>query len=259
VENTYIKNPHLDGHSFFLPGNSTGVLLLHGFTATTVEMQPLARSLNARGFTVAGPLLPGHGTRIEDINRCRWQDWSNYATEAYQSLKEKCSVVFVGGESMGGLISLFLASQFPEIAGVMLFAPALSIPGIRKAYLAAPFVRFTQKRYIHSQSEDFLPWQGYTVVPIRALIQVHKLQKEIRRRLPMIQQPVMICQGRKDTTIDPQSSQTVYDTIGSIQKDIYWFDQAGHCIVLDSVLDQIAQLSFNFIQKNTQENDSKSC
>ena len=65
--NNYMKNPQLDGEDFFVQGNSTGILLIHGFTATTTEVRLLAENLHHVGFTVAGPLLPGHGTHPEDL------------------------------------------------------------------------------------------------------------------------------------------------------------------------------------------------
>ena len=36
-EEGYILNPELEGGSFFWKGGETGVLLLHGLTATTAE------------------------------------------------------------------------------------------------------------------------------------------------------------------------------------------------------------------------------
>ena len=57
-----IFNPELEGGSFFWKGGGTGVLLLHGLTATTAEVRPLAKCLLVEGYTVSGILLPGHGT-----------------------------------------------------------------------------------------------------------------------------------------------------------------------------------------------------
>jgi hypothetical protein len=106
---SYLQNPHLEGESFTWQASPVGVLLLHGFTATTSEVRPLARLLHEHGYTASGPLLPGFGTTPEDANRTRWEHWVEAATLAYQSLSKDCSSVFVGGESMGGL----LASTWP--------------------------------------------------------------------------------------------------------------------------------------------------
>ena len=72
--NSNLKNPHMEGDSFLWEAGPVGIVLSHGFTATTTEVRLLAKALHEKGYTVAGPLLPGHGTRYQDMNRCRWQD-----------------------------------------------------------------------------------------------------------------------------------------------------------------------------------------
>ena len=63
-------------------GGSNGVLVLHGFTGNPQSMRPLAEALAAAGFTVDLPLLPGHGTALEDMVPTRFDDWSG-AAEAH--------------------------------------------------------------------------------------------------------------------------------------------------------------------------------
>jgi hypothetical protein len=60
--NSALQNPHLEGDSFTWESGPLGILLLHGFTATTAEVRPLAKLLHQDGYTVSGPLLPGFGT-----------------------------------------------------------------------------------------------------------------------------------------------------------------------------------------------------
>jgi Esterase/lipase len=60
------QNPQLKGKSIYWPGNATGVLLIHGFTATTAEVRLLADAFKKQGLTVSAPLLPGHGTSPQD-------------------------------------------------------------------------------------------------------------------------------------------------------------------------------------------------
>src|SRR5512134_2949565 len=118
-----MQNPQLEGGAFLWSAGRTGVLLIHGFTATTAEVRPLAKVLRQNGYTVAGPLLPGHGTTPEQANRARWQQWVAAGEAAYRQLAGRCDQVVVGGESMGGLIALYLAAQHPEVAAVLAYAP----------------------------------------------------------------------------------------------------------------------------------------
>ena len=67
-EESFLLNPELEGGSFFWKGGETGVLLLHGLTATTAEVRPLAKRLFNEGYTVSGILLPGHGSTPENLS-----------------------------------------------------------------------------------------------------------------------------------------------------------------------------------------------
>ena len=49
------------------------MLVVHGFTGNPQSMRPLAEALAAAGHTVSLPLLPGHGTRVEDMLPTRWE------------------------------------------------------------------------------------------------------------------------------------------------------------------------------------------
>ena len=167
MDTSQLFNPHLEGGPFFWEAGPVGVFLSHGFTATCAEARPLAKRLHADGFSVAGPLLPGHGSVPQDLNRVCWQDWARAGEETYQQLKMRCERVFVGGESMGAVLALYLASQHPEAAGVLAFAPALKLNlrtiDLLKLRLLAPFVRWVPKQSLDGSTN----WQGYPVNPLK--------------------------------------------------------------------------------------------
>ena len=48
-------------------GGSTGVLVLHGFTGSPFSVRALAEAMANAGHSVEMPLLPGHGTVVEDM------------------------------------------------------------------------------------------------------------------------------------------------------------------------------------------------
>jgi carboxylesterase len=117
-------------------------------------VRPLGRHLHEAGYTVAGPLLPGHGTRPEDLNRVSWQDWVGATEEVYQKLSARCQSVFLGGESMGAVLALYLASQHAT-AGVLTYAPAiklnLSLWDRIRLHLLAPLIPWWTKTDWKSQ------------------------------------------------------------------------------------------------------------
>jgi len=104
---------------FFFEGNEVGVALFHGFTATTTEVRLLAEYLRGFGYTLSAPLLPGHGTEPADLNQTTWINWYEAAESAYLGLRERCSKVFVCGESMGALLALLIASRYEKVSGVI--------------------------------------------------------------------------------------------------------------------------------------------
>lgn len=243
------QNPESEGGSFFWPGRNdkhTAILLFHGFTATTVEVRPLASFFHTLGYHVSGPLLPGHGVSPEELNRVNYQDWIDKAEFAYQQLAGQYEKVFVCGESMGGLLTLWLASEHPEINGIMVFAPALKIPNLWLSGLLWPFIKFRLKNNVDLSS----PWQGFNVVPMRAASQLFRLQRKIRNKLSDVRVPLMVFQGKLDVTIDPMGAVDVLEKVSTDDKEMVWLEESSHCILLDRQLDLVQKLSLDFISKN---------
>lgn len=224
---------------------------MHGFTATTAEVRPLAERLHAKGYTISGPLLPGHGTTPKDANRFTWKDWLNTAEQAYQELSARCERVYVGGESTGGLLGLYLASQHPEICGILTYAPALKLRlGLWNGlliYLAAPFIASVSKGL--SEDGDDIPWQGYWDLPLRAMIQLLRFQGQVRRRLAAIRRPLLIVQGRLDTRVPDDVPPIIAQNVRSMVKEIHWMEKSSHVVILDCELDQVAEITLKFLGK----------
>jgi carboxylesterase len=245
-----IQNPQLNGDPFFWEAGPTGVLLMHGFTATTAEVRPLAEKLLAAGYTVAGPVLPGHNTDDPaNINRYTWRDWVAEAEKAYRELATRCERVFVGGESTGGVLALWLAAHHPQISGSLLYAPAIKLR-IRpvdqvKLHLIAPFVPYLPKQ----NKDESLPWKGYTVNPIKGVQQLLKLQKQVWPLLPQIRRPVLIIQGREDATVDPAVPDEIYRRVRATLKEIHWMENSGHCVTIDRDAGRVAEITLAFIAK----------
>lgn len=242
------QNPQLDGSTFFWKSGDVAVLCLHGFTATTVEVRKMAAFLTSIGYTTYGPLLPGHGTDIEDMLKARWQDWVKTVEESYSMLKNDYKQVFVLGESMGALLALYLCEQHPEIPGTLLFAPALRIRKFILPKLLWPFVKYKFKNY--SKDGDDMPWQGYDVIPMRPAASLYDFQQIVKKKLSKVTAPVLIFQGKLDTTIDPTGSVTVLENINSTDKELVWLEDSGHVILLDRQLEDAQLLTQDFLARH---------
>lgn len=229
----------LDPRPFYLQGGPVGCLLIHGFTGAPPEMKPMGEYLAARGLTVSGPLLAGHGTDYHDLEKTTWQDWYASAEAAYLSLRQECKQVFVGGLSLGSLMALRLAALQP-VDGVIPCAPALFALDGRVKYvrLLRHFVRWVRKE--EPQHSDLTDpdatnrlW-SYEVNPSESAYQVTLVQKDVRERLPSIKAPILIFHTKLDGAIRPECGQMTYDCVGSSDKELVVLHNSGHCLTVDS-------------------------
>jgi carboxylesterase len=243
----FMKNPQLEGDDFFWKGNSTGFLLIHGFTATTAEIRLIAEKLHADGYTTSGVLLPGHGTRPEELNHTPWQMWLEKVKRSYEALLRECDRVFVIAESMGALLAIDLAAQHQEISGLLLFAPAIKARKLWMTRFIAPFKTYLEK----SGKDDGLPWKGYMVYPVKASVEMLKLQQFTRKQLKRVTQPTLIFTGEYDRTITPDAARIVFDGLASKNKRMVHMLHSGHCILLDKELDLAYGDVMDFVNTST--------
>lgn len=239
------QNPHLNGKTRFLEGQEkTGFLLIHGFTATTVEVSRLGEFLNRKGYPVLMPLLPGHGTTPEELNSIKHQDWFDCVEEAYVLLSSRVDQIITGGESMGAVLALHLAAVHPEINALLLYSPALEVPDLKKSR----WLRWLQPIITKKNYDGEMPWQGYTVYPLKAAYEFYKMQQIVKKELSDINNTVVLFHGHYDRTIDPYISELIFKNIGSIEKKIFRMENSGHVMLLDREFDYVAALTFDYLK-----------
>lgn len=126
-----------------LPGGRVGALLIHGFTGTPRDLADLGRRLQSSGLSVSIPRLPGHGTNGKDFLQSGWRDWLRASVDAYADLRARCNAVHVVGFSMGAIIAVLLAAQFP-VTRLVLLAPALRTKN--PILVFTPFIKLFVRR-----------------------------------------------------------------------------------------------------------------
>jgi carboxylesterase len=238
------KHPELNGNTFFLNGNQTGVLLIHGFTATTVEVRWLADYLHDKGLSVSAPLLPGHGTTPEDLNNRNYAEWIECVEKSLIELKKTSQSVIVGGESMGAVLALFLAESHPEIKALLLYSPAIKISSLKYSKMLRHIIPIIHKK----DYDEIMPWQGYTVYPLFAASEFLLLQKLVIKDLHKIRQPLVVFQGAFDKTIDPDSSELILSSVRSSIKENHFMADSGHVILLDKEFPKTSDLTWKFLK-----------
>lgn len=236
---------------FSIHNNSDiGVLVVHGFTGSPGSLKYLVDFLGSNGLDVECPLLAGHGTHWADMNRQAWPNWVSDAEKALSVLKQRCNKVFVAGLSMGGAISLHLASEYDDVKGIVLINHALFFNRDPRIALI-PILKF----FVSSKASDgsdikdpTQPTMAYERIPIPAMHELMKLMKNVRRRLPGVKQPVLIFKSREDHVIPVRSAVYTDDHIGSENKELVWLDNSYHVATQDYDKDIINEKTLSFIR-----------
>ncbi|MGM7667544.1 alpha/beta hydrolase [Microbacterium sp. A93] len=189
--------------------NRVGVALFHGFTSGPVSVTPWARALAAAGADVDVPLLPGHGTRWEDLEHVSAAQWREAARRTVDALLSTHERVFVAGLSMGGALALDAAAH-RRVAGAVVVNP-----GLRFASPAAPlagWLKYIVRTVTPIANDTMLPEadeRAYPRTPVAGVQQVGRLQAEARRGLPRITAPVLAFRSTTDHVVPASSITTL--------------------------------------------------
>ncbi|OON77731.1 alpha/beta hydrolase [Streptomyces tsukubensis] len=234
-------------------GGEVGVLLCHGFTGTPQSLLPWARFLAERGLTVSLPLLPGHGTRWEDMQITGWPDWYAEVDREFRALRERCAQVFVMGLSMGGALALRLAEVHgDEVAGVVVVNPGMKVHGL--AARALPVVKHfvpSTKGLVSDIAKEGSEESGYHRVPLRAAHSLSRLFRLVDGRLPQVTQPLLLLRSRRDHVVPPVDSARVLSRVSSTDVTEVVLEQSYHVATLDHDASRIFEESHAFIGRLT--------
>jgi carboxylesterase len=240
-------NPY--SKEFFFKGSNIGILLIHGFTGAPGSMKKIGEELFADGYTVYGIRLPGHGTHITDMEKTTWQDWLDAARKGVLELSQKCDKVFVCGLSMGGLLSLILASELP-IDGVIPIAAAVYVSD-KMALYASIIKFFVRYRGSGIQDENDNPYVvNYACVPVRKVPDLKKLQRIALSRLCEIRCPLLIVQGEMDTTVPKSAAEFIFkETTSTQDKEILYLPNSPHVCTVEPEFDILIKKIREFIKR----------
>lgn len=102
-----------------------GILLVHGLGDSPWSFNDAAPQLAVQGFLVRTVLLPGHGTRPEDLLDATIEQWRQVVEMQAAALARDVEHVYLGGFSTGANLALEHAYSHPDVAGLVLFSPGL--------------------------------------------------------------------------------------------------------------------------------------
>lgn len=218
---------------FLYPGGERGVLLIHGFTGSPAEMRLMGQYLAERGYTVYAPRLPGHGTDPYDMEKTNWRQWYGAVEDGLHLMRDICRDTSVAGLSMGGLLAMLLAVEYPVSRVVSMSAP-IYIADERLRWLSVyrMFRRFVPKRRrkLDVAAEYNV---GYNTTPLRSLSSLLQLMQLVKSNLSKLHAPLLVVQSKAEHTVRPESADYIYQQAGSHEKELVWLEKSGHVITLD--------------------------
>lgn len=248
-----LPNKTLSGAGpFYFEGNKVGILMIPGGGGgTCADLKYIADEIHKKtGYTIVLPLLPGFGTTPEDLKKTPIIAWKKALDWELSLLQKKCDKIIVGGHSMGGTLTLILASKY-DFDGIFTISAPIGI----KSFLAhlVPLVKFFVK-YYSIDSERFKKetnnkWIGYDKIPLNQVTKMNKLIKEMKQSLHKIKCSVLLLQGRLDSTIKVNSMDYIFENIGSSKKKKIWLENNDHPILDSPDHDIIVSELINFINE----------
>jgi carboxylesterase len=246
---------------FFFPGKGgnarIGCLVQHGFTGTPKEMRWLGEYLNAQGYTVCGMRLTGHATHPDDMIRSRYTDWMASIEDGYHLLRSATDMVFLLGLSMGGVLSLTMASRL-EVWGVVAMSTPYKLPDnpllpliIRPLSWFVPYMAKGKGAPGTGwfDKDAFKQHVAYPKNPVRSAGELNQLLGVMRASLPDVKVPVLLIHSRDDHYVVEGSMDKIYENLGSSDKQKLWVEGGGHVITEEPTRTAVFKAAADFIER----------
>ena len=230
--------------------NGCGALVLHGFTGNPRSMRSLAEAMASAGFSVELPLLPGHGTHVDDMVPTRWDDWFRHVASTYADLAARTDRVVVLGLSMGGTLATALALAHPEIAGLVLVNAAVEPMAQEFRDLLTQMAEVAE--VMPAIGNDIaLPGVtegAYDATPLRALLSLGDAGVAMAPRLSEITMPCLLLNSAQDHVVAPTAAEFFASRVAGPVERIT-LEKSFHVATMDFDAELIEQKSVEFAHR----------
>ena len=242
--------------SYLLKGDkNVGVVLLHGWSSIPSQVRPVANRLNKHGYWVSVPRLTGHGTKPEDLEDAKEEDWINDLIGAVEELEGQPEItkIIVGGVSLGGNIAM-LANKRINTQGYIFMGTPVFLKNHFGVWLGLKlfplFKKYAKKDYPRGVSKDFVATTSYQYYPISSAAEAVKVIRHSLKMLRKIKKPVLILQTSRDFLVSKSSPWILYNSILSRDKKMQWIKARHNGHVIDeSDVDDSISIIINFLKK----------
>jgi carboxylesterase len=253
-----------------------GVVLVHGLTGMPSELRPIVKHLTKLGYVVETPILPGHGAGHTELLKSTWKDWLRCVQEAVDALATRYEKVFVGGLSMGAILSAAVAAQDPRVSGIIVMSPTLKYDGVNTSPYGCflwlvdilPFLGTNcywteeppfglmderlQKQIIKSieaaekgESDQFGLFRTYA----GSLRQMDHLVKIFRKKAKNVKCPALFIHSLQDTITTPANTFEFCGMLGSRDKTVHLIGGCDHVLTLDLRRKDVCKFIGDFVMR----------
>lgn len=204
-------------HPHKSPTGKTGkgpvFMLVHGFTGDPINWAPVCERLEQGPWSYVLPLLPGHGQSRKRLAETPWKDWRNTVRQLALHLKDQGHDLIGLGLSMGGSLLIENHQLFDAVVTV-------NTPWTLHDWRAPLLPLIKRFKEYHFSGE------GGKIIPVSAIHELYKLQKQVRATVSEVETPALVLSNRDDDVIPPEDAQTIASKLRYAESIV--LDQGGH-------------------------------
>jgi carboxylesterase len=232
---------------YTLQGNTTALLLIHGFGDSPQVWSSLAPELANKGYTVRAMRLPGWGEPPEVKRRLTLEQWVNAIQEEIDTLQTHHHSIVVLAHSMSGALTTCLAqAERLSIDALILYAPMFGVSNRRSPILStrswfeiadrilpprmlieslfSDHVRVNSPRP-RTLRDPFVPKNMYRLL--------YAIMDGLQSQPSRIDFPVRLVLPGEDPVVRSDLARTWFESLKAPSKTLHIEKDAGHVIPLD--------------------------
>lgn len=216
-----------------------GVLFIHSFGSTNLEFQEFAEYLQEQGFQTSNPLLPGHGTSPDDLDRHKFSDWIHASEKALSELN--CQGIFLVGQTTGASLALSLAAVHPELLGIITLSGIINLSKKQKNF--ARILHLKARLNIRGSIDSVLPVthnqqirqkvKFYKQISKISLIEALAMIHHARKHLHQVNQPIYIFHSKAAEDFGSKNAYCIFNGVSSEKKKIKFIEKGSAVMSVD--------------------------
>lgn len=231
-----------------------GIILLHAYTGSPMDVNLLANKLNRSGYAVLCPTFTGHGQPdIFEFLQADIYDWQADTRQAIQWMeKEGFQALYIFGLSMGGILASWALTLDNDKlkAGGIFNSPVLTRQPLN---IEAAFSQWAKEIYHQAGGTAYQSVQAQIIQGHRQQIQdLETFKQGLKDRLLELNRPYFIGQSLQDELIDPTDADYLVKYLRDKPVSYHIYPHNSHVITVNRNRQDFEADLLAFIQETSQ-------